>query len=122
MAEESSKRIQGYMKTGCNAFENKRPVSKPLGFWTDQDILKYLKENNIDYAKCYGEIKQKDSKLELTKLNRTGCMFCMYGLHLEGTPNRFDKMKETHPKIYNYCMNNLGLREIIQYIESGGCV
>lgn len=45
---------------------------------------------------------------------RTGCMFCMYGLHLEGHPNRFEKMKETHPKQYDYIMNKLGGRNVVR--------
>ena len=28
------------MKTGCNAFDSKRPVSKPMSFWLEQDELK----------------------------------------------------------------------------------
>ena len=29
--------------------------------------------------------------------------------------SRFDRMKTTHPQIYNYCMDKLGLREVIRY-------
>ena len=51
--------------------------------------------------------------LRTTGANRTGCMFCMYGLHLEGHPNRFERMQQTHPKQYEYCMDKLGLRHVI---------
>ena len=60
MASESSKRVQDYLKFGCNAFEAKRPISRPMGFWTEQDVLQYLKINNIRYASVYGEIRERE--------------------------------------------------------------
>lgn len=42
LAEESEKRTQGWIKTGCNAFISKRPQSNPLAFWTNNDILTYI--------------------------------------------------------------------------------
>lgn len=42
--------------------------------------------------------------------------FCMFGAHLEKEPNRFQRMKVTHPKQYAYCMDKLGLREVLEYI------
>ena len=43
LAEESALRATHYIKTGCNAFDSKRPKSTPLGFWTNQDDLEYIK-------------------------------------------------------------------------------
>ena len=63
MAQESSKRIQDYLKFGCNAFEAKRPVSRPMGFWTEQDVLQYLKINNTPYASVYGKIAERERAL-----------------------------------------------------------
>jgi 3'-phosphoadenosine 5'-phosphosulfate sulfotransferase (PAPS reductase)/FAD synthetase len=117
MASESSKRIQDYLKVGCNAFDAKRPISRPLGFWTEQDVLLYLKQFNVPYCSVYGDIKEKDEKLYTTKCDRTGCMFCMFGCHLEKEPNRFQRMKITHPKQYDYCINNLGLGKVLDYIN-----
>ena len=48
MAEESSLRQQSYLQHGCNAFESKRPVSTPLGFWKQQEIQKTKKRLNIN--------------------------------------------------------------------------
>lgn len=42
MADESARRKDGYMRTGCNAFDCGRPISKPLGFYTEQDIFAIL--------------------------------------------------------------------------------
>ena len=107
MAEESSLRVQMYLKYGCNAFDKKTPNSYPLMFWREQDIWEYINRFNLPYAKVY------DSGVK-----RTGCMFCMFGVHLEEHPNRFELMKETHPKQYDYCMNKLGLKQVIEYIEN----
>jgi hypothetical protein len=47
---------------------------------------------------------------------RTGCMFCMFGAHLEKEPNKFQRMLETHPKQHNYCINKLGCGKVLDYI------
>jgi 3'-phosphoadenosine 5'-phosphosulfate sulfotransferase (PAPS reductase)/FAD synthetase len=118
MASESVLRQKSYLKNnGCNAFESNRPTSQPLGFWTEQDILQYLKTYNVLYASVYGEIKERERELYLTGCNRTGCMFCMFGVHLEGEPNRFQRMKSTHPKLHEYCIEKLGLGEVLNYIN-----
>lgn len=44
-------------------------------------------------------------KLETTGCNRTGCIFCGFGCHLDKGKSRFELLKETHPKQYNYCIN-----------------
>lgn len=105
MAGESSLRATTFIKNGCNAFNINRPNSAPLSFWTEKDIWDYLKKFNIPYSKIY------DMGYE-----RTGCMFCMFGTHLEDkNNNRFMKMKKTHPKMYNYCIHKLGLGKILNY-------
>lgn len=136
MAAESTLREKSWIKTGCNAFESKRPTSQPLSFWTEQDVLHYIKQYNVPYCPVYGEIKVDDKpefegqmnwidylgcyepqdRLTTTGCSRTGCMFCMFGAHLEKEPNRFQRMKVTHPKQYAYCMDKLGLREVLEYI------
>lgn len=105
MACESQARKTAWLKNGCNAFDSKRPISQPISFWTEQDVLRYIKEFNIHYASVYGEIKQgEDGKYYTTGYNRTGCVFCGFGCHLEKEPNRFQKLAQTHPQLYDYCM------------------
>lgn len=137
MASESPNREQSWLQNGCNAFSAKVPTSQPLSFWTEQDILHYIKQYNVPYCPVYGEIRVKqgadsidgqinmidylgcyDSEdvLEPTGCSRTGCMFCMFGCHLEKEPNRFQRMKQTHPKQYAYCMDKLGLKAVLDYI------
>lgn len=122
MACESQARKTAWKIHGCNAFDTKRPTSQPLSFWTEQDILEYIKKYNLPYAPVYGEIIQDDKgKWQTTKCNRTGCVFCMYGCHLEKEPNRFQNLKITHPKLWQYCMKpmsegGLGLKEVLEFI------
>jgi 3'-phosphoadenosine 5'-phosphosulfate sulfotransferase (PAPS reductase)/FAD synthetase len=122
MAEESSLRTTSWLQYGCNGFNMKRPQSRPMSFWTEQDVLEYLRTFNVPYCSVYGDIvKDKKKGLTTTKCTRTGCMFCMYGCHLEPPPNRFQRMAETHPAVYRYCMKSweeggLGLAEVLDYI------
>ncbi len=118
MAIESNLRKQEYLKKGCNSFDTVRPASTPLGFWTEQDILQYIKEFNVPYCSVYGEILQdKKGKFYTTQAKRTGCMFCMFGVHTEKSPNKFELMRETHPKLYNYCINKLGCGKVLDFIN-----
>ena len=121
MAEESHKRKVDYMKTGCNAFDKKRPQSQPMGFWTEQDVLQYLYEKKIPYASIYGDIVFENGKYHTTGVRRSGCIWCGFGCHLEKEPNRFQMLKETHPKLWDYCMKSiedggLGIRHVMEYI------
>ena len=121
MACESVMRQTQWLKTGCNAFDSARKISTPLAFWTDQDILLYLRTYAVPYCPIYGEIVDENGKLKTTGASRTGCMFCAFGAHLEKEPNRFQRMKITHPKMYDYCMKpmadgGLGLAEVLDFI------
>lgn len=116
MAGESYGRQQQWNKNGCNAFELVRPKSTPMGFWTEQDVLEYLVRFNEPYSTVYGEIIPSLKGLITTGESRTGCMWCMFGVHLEKGENRFQKMSRTHPKQYDYCINKMGLGEVLDYI------
>lgn len=151
MAHESMIRENAWLKNGCNAFNSKHPTSTPMAFWTEQDVLHYIKKFNVPYCSVYGDIQVKppadaeegqinvidylgcyepEDTLETTGCNRTGCIFCMFGCHLEKAPNRFQRMKETHPRQYEYCIGGgemvdgkwqpskegLGLGKVLDYI------
>ena len=121
MAQESRLRTQKWLQHGCNGFERKYPLSEPLAFWLEQDILMYLRKTGIPYASIYGEIteiKKRNGKraLKTTRLSRSGCMYCMFGVHLEPEPNRFQQMQTTHPRQYEYCIDRLGCGMVLDYI------
>lgn len=161
LAEESSLRENAWLKNGCNAFNAKRAASQPMSFWTEQDVLQYIKREqdrydreykrkieamkdpscrggarrrirkwllseyefstrfplasvygNIEYAEAPDQMRIEDfgiancgaEKLKTTGCDRTGCVFCAFGCHLEKLPSRFERLKETHPRQYEYCI------------------
>ncbi len=118
LAGESERRTDAWIRTGCNAFDSNHPMSKPMAFWTEQDVLQYIKENNIPIASVYGDIVYAEDpeqmslddfgydcgrKLCTTGCNRTGCIFCAFGAHLD-KESRFERLKKTHPRQYEYCI------------------
>lgn len=116
MACESARRQSAYLITGCNAFQKMEPTSQPLSFWLEQDVLRYLQLTGLSYSPIYGDITEKGGKLVTTGAHRTGCMFCMFGVHLEKEPNRFQRMALSHPIQYDYCINKLGCGRVLDYI------
>ena len=56
MTSESVLRMQKWLQDGCNAFNAKTPHSNPMSFWTEQDVLLYIKEKNLPICSVYGEI------------------------------------------------------------------
>ena len=132
MTNESKQRKNIWLQSGCNAFSSQNPQSTPMAFWTEQDVLHYIKKYNLEYAPVYGAlIEDENGKLHFTGCQRTGCVFCGFGCHLEKEPNRFQQLAETHPKLYNYCINGgeynedgiwqpskegLGMGKVLDYI------
>lgn len=108
MASDSNMRKMTYYTNSCNAFDLVHPLSTPIAFWLQDDIWKYIGMNNLSYSKIYdmGE-------------NHTGCIFCMFGVHMEKGENRFQRMKKTHPKLYEYCMEKLELDRVLSFIGVG---
>lgn len=154
-ANESKIRRSTWMKFGCNAFKKNRQTSQPLSFWTKQDIYHYIKKYNVPYVSVYGDIVidekvdgenvlegqmnmidylgcyTQEDRLKTTGCDRTGCVYCAFGCHLEAEPNRFQRLKETHPRQYEYCIGGgeyneegkwqpskegLGLAKVLDYI------
>lgn len=106
MANESRRRKTAYKRYGCNVFSMKNARSMPLSFWMKEDIWLYIKTYSVGYSDIYN-----------MGYDRTGCMFCMFGVHMQDSPNKFQLMKETHPKQYKFCIDKLGLGEVLDYIN-----
>lgn len=117
LADESLDREQEYLKRdGCNAFTG-RPKSTPIAFWTKQDILQYILNNNLPYSRVYGDIiRTPDGLLKTTGEQRTGCVYCMFGVHLEQGGNRFQRMARTHPKLHEIGAKVFKLHEVCERI------
>lgn len=114
MASESMLRKQSYINHGCNWFEGHKR-SMPMAFWTEQDVMRYIVENNLEYASCYGEIVEEDGELRTTRANRTGCTICMFGVDREPYPNRFERMEKERPKLHAHLMENVGMSRVLDY-------
>jgi len=117
MASESMNRKMAYLKNGCNGFDKKYPSSQPMSFWLEQDVLRYLKLTGIPYCPIYGDITEEKGKPRTTGAERTGCMFCMFGVQRDKLPNRFQRMERTHPKLHDYCINKLGCGSVLDYLD-----
>ena len=118
LAEESRMRTQAWVRHGCNSFEGHKQTSQPMSFWTEQDVLHYIKQEGLEICSVYGDILATDDtgmmyepipcvecNLKCTGCQRTGCVFCGFGVHLEKGETRFQRLAKTHPKQYEYCMN-----------------
>lgn len=141
MAQESLIRTQKWIANGCNAFNLKRPVSTPMAFWTEQDILAYIHTYNIPICSVYGDVVidydsmgemdgqvifdefSDNIKYKTTGCKRTGCMLCGFGCHLNND-ERFVQLKESHPKMYNLLdvvkNNGVTFREAIEWTNEHG--
>lgn len=141
MACESKIRSTEWVKNGCNAFESKRPSSKPMSFWTENDVLEYIVKNDIEICSVYGDIvedygKEVDGQMSLADfgccaknckykckgVGRTGCVCCGFGAHLDKKgEGRFEKIKMTHPKIYGLLdvikNNGVTYRQAIEWMN-----
>lgn len=116
MASESERRFQAWLQTGCNNFDTGHPISKPMSFWTSQDVLQYVKDFKIPIASVYGSIvEDTKGRLSTTGEQRTGCVFCPVGCHRDKV-NRFQRLAVSHPKLHEYCMDALGLGAFLDYI------
>ena len=181
MASESFMRTQKWLQDGCNAFNVTRPHSNPMSFWTEQDVLLYIRENArsmssnayyrkamrygnkvvyrttgakapYSYKECeaicsvYGDVVTDDEEsgqmtladvmgmeefelgrplLHTTGCQRTGCVLCGFGCHLEKDgQGRFEMLKKTHPKFHNllYVLKNNGVTyaEAIDWVNEHG--
>ena len=80
LASESVERRRQWITHGCNAFDKSRPTSNPMSFWTTQDVLQYICLKKIPIASVYGDVVFTNGKFKTTKCERTGCVFCLFGL------------------------------------------
>ena len=144
MADESRLRQQQWLRNGCNGFDMKNPISNPMSFWTENDVLEYIVRYGITICSVYGDIVedfgkeiegqmcladfgigQKKCQYKCTGCKRTGCMLCGFGCHLEKPgEGRFEKLKVSHPGMYGLLdkvtNNGVTFREAIEWVNEHG--
>ena len=135
MASESRLRSQQWLKNGCNGFNLKYPISNPFSFWFDQDVLTYLRINDIEPCSIYGKIVSDDEltgqmNLEdifgtgvfdfgrpcyhTTGCDRSGCFACGFGLTRETTQekSRYQAILDySNPKICDWILRGGHFRD-----------
>jgi 3'-phosphoadenosine 5'-phosphosulfate sulfotransferase (PAPS reductase)/FAD synthetase len=116
MATEGNLRLRRYGNQPCNQYEKTNPTSTPMIFWSESDVLTYIQRFDLAYASVYGDIVGCEGTLTVTGEPRTGCLFCMFGVQHDNAPNRFQRMAQTHPRHYTYCINELGLGAVLDYL------
>jgi 3'-phosphoadenosine 5'-phosphosulfate sulfotransferase (PAPS reductase)/FAD synthetase len=122
IAQESHLRTQNWLAYGCTHMNGYKSRSTPMAFWKEQDILEYILWKDIQIASIYGNIiRLKDGTLKATGFERTGCVFCPIGVHIETKRNkghnRFTRLANTHQHLHTYCINTLGLGTLLDYLN-----
>lgn len=111
MAGESKSRQELYLRQGqCNVFSEEpyKTKSMPLSIWLEQDIWDCIEKYKIPIAEIYKK-----------GANRTGCMFCAYGVQFPND-NRLQLVYNLFPKWYTHFMkyesNGVTYREAIRKV------
>ena len=140
MASESRLRTQQWLSNGCNAFDLKSPISNPMSFWTERDVLLYIYTHNIPIASVYGEVvkeKEVDGQIDFEDLglfdlgmpplkttgcSRTGCFACGFGAHRENEGNcRIQKTIDfSNPKLADWQLRGGTFDERGLWVPKGG--
>lgn len=122
-----------------------------MSFWTEQDVLLYIKEHNLPICSVYGDVVVDyeaegqiegqmcvtdyasevglfdlgNPPLKTTGCDRTGCVLCGFGCHMKGD-TRFVDLKQTHPNLYGLMdkisNNGVTMRQAIDWINEHGDV
>lgn len=80
-------------------YKNKKYLKAyPIIFWSDDDVWKYIEENNLPVNPAYKKYK----------INRIGCIACT------GFINWQKKMQKINPRLYEYVMRKMGQSLIIK--------
>lgn len=122
MASDSQERRSAYQKTSCILFTSKNKKCMPMGFWLEQDKIKYLAIHNLPLAYVYGNIEQnEDGEYHFTGEQHTGCKLCLFGCQFDKGKNRIQRLKDIEPATYNFAMKpiengGLGYKEVMEYI------
>jgi len=105
LSTESTMRSIKFMENGCTILKKGKERSMPISFWYEDDVWAFIRGRGLEYSPIYDKGE-----------NRTGCYGCMFGCQYEQKPNRFQRMWERHPKIYEYYMDELGFAEVLGFM------
>lgn len=110
--DESFIRENKYNHTGCNVYDGHTVKSQPLGFWPKAEVIRYVSEHAIPICSVYGDAKRDlQGNWILTGEQRTGCIVCGFGCHIESEPNRFQRLRDSENQVHRkVCEFAMGIR------------
>jgi 3'-phosphoadenosine 5'-phosphosulfate sulfotransferase (PAPS reductase)/FAD synthetase len=103
LADESKSRTDDWLSHGCNITGVKRQ-SRPLMMWNQEAIWEYARQEKIKFVSVYRYVE------------RTSCLFCGFGIHGPEGLQKYAALKLLKPKIYDACMDKLGMRNVLTAI------
>lgn len=117
MASEHGRREISLIKHGCNYYGKTVTRSCPFAIFNKTDLLRLAAELEVPVPAIYGEIVELPSGiLTTTKATRTGCTMCGFGIHMERRPHRFDRLRKSDPKQWEFWMYDQGWGKVLAYI------
>ena len=106
MAADSQMRQNAYLHNGGCITYGKKSMLWAVGIWSQADIWEYIRATGCAYCPIYDKGE-----------TNTGCIFCGFGLMFETEKeNRFTRLKHLHPKLYEYCMEALVMRVVLEWV------
>lgn len=108
--EESQFRTDSWLHHGEMVLNCTPPRCNPMAIWTASDVDAYIERRGLKLADVY-----------YMGYKRTGCMYCLYGAQGDGTPNRVQLLKKTHPAQWERMMKPLdeggfGMGEVCDFL------
>ncbi len=136
MAEESEMRKKSWIKSGCNIFGSLNKKSRPLSIWNSNDVWQYARDNKLEINPAYNFDPSIDIDKQELRFERLGCTSCPFGSLPESKiierleknlghenyhevitdkkyMNRFEKLKEYYPHLYDAQIIKTGMYKII---------
>jgi 3'-phosphoadenosine 5'-phosphosulfate sulfotransferase (PAPS reductase)/FAD synthetase len=83
-------------------------IANPLAFWTEDDVVRYLKDNELVVLKPD------------TVNGGSGCVTCLFGSmarEQEGVPNAMQDLKTRNPKMWKEALDGWGYREVLDTLQ-----
>jgi 3'-phosphoadenosine 5'-phosphosulfate sulfotransferase (PAPS reductase)/FAD synthetase len=114
MTSESNQRKMRYLKNGgCISWKEGKEICSPLSLFTEDNIWECIDKFNIEICPIYYD-QIIDGEL-VTGEKRTGCAWCLFGLHCESKDdNRISRLAKREPNRYKSMMDKMGYRKVLE--------
>jgi len=108
ISKTTSMAINRYRNAGSKEIADKRlGLIEGCKVGTNENVWEYIEKNNIDISEAYTKHGYK----------RTGCYGCLYGCYKGADENRMINLKQTHPKLYKFLMDEMNYKEICKELK-----